>query len=328
MPRNRRPLLVRLVAAVAGIVAIGLAAATVESPVEIGGSGGIGSTEGQSSPGGIEPPPQQEPPVEHVEVPAFLEYLIAALLVLAAVIVVWYLLTHRRDALRVLALSLVVMLAVYLFIRYADPIFPSSMAPGGEPLEGSSGDGFSEDGDGTPAVEPLLAALAVLTAIVLGGLLLSRRDGETDAAAAETPDGEDERPGQHVAAVGNAAGRAADRIESTTDVDNEIYRAWREMTSPLEVDRPDASTPREFAAAAVDAGLERNHVEELTKLFEDVRYGSAEATPEREQRAKSVLRRIEAAYAEGGSVSESGDSVSESGDGTGPGTDGRWGSER
>ena len=55
-------------------------------------------------------------------------------------------------------------------------------------------------------------------------------------------------------------------------------------------------TPGEFAAAAVDAGIDREDVVELTGLFERVRYGSEAATADREARALDALRRIDDQY--------------------------------
>lgn len=292
---SRNPLL-RLVAVVVGIGAIGLAAATVDSPVEFGGSGGFGSGDGDGSEFGGQP--EVVRPVDPVEFPPVLEYLVYALLVVGTTVVVWYLLTHRRDALRVLALALVMTLLVFVVIAFFPELSPAASdvdAPGG--VVGEGGDGIGGDEPGAPSLEPLLVVLAALLAIVVVGLALARGDDSSDAVteleADESSDGATE-----AAAVGTAAGRAADRLEGTTDVDNEIYRAWRELTRPLEVDRPDSSTPGEFAAAAVEAGIDRDHVDELTRLFEAVRYGHEEPTPERERKAAAVLRRIEAAYAD------------------------------
>jgi len=69
------------------------------------------------------------------------------------------------------------------------------------------------------------------------------------------------------------------------------------MTDLLEVAHPEASTPEDFADAAVEAGMRREDVEELTDLFRTVRYGPEGATPGREQRAVEALRRIESTYA-------------------------------
>ncbi|AUX09808.1 hypothetical protein AArcSl_2183 [Halalkaliarchaeum desulfuricum] len=100
------------------------------------------------------------------------------------------------------------------------------------------------------------------------------------------------------AAVGRAAGRAAERLTREGNVDNEVYRAWREMTELLEVSDPETSTPEEFASAAIEAGFGKRDVYLLTRLFEDVRYGKREPSPERERRAIRTFRRIETRYTE------------------------------
>ncbi|MFD1647182.1 DUF4129 domain-containing protein [Haloarchaeobius litoreus] len=135
-----------------------------------------------------------------------------------------------------------------------------------------------------------LAGLAVVGAVGLAGLGLlwfrlrnpepSLDEGAPDDAAAR----------ERVAAT---AGTAADRL-ATGDrpVDNVVYRAWREMTAALDVGEPAATTPGEFAAAAVDAGLGPDAVAELTDVFETVRYGEADPASYAD-RARRALERIE-----------------------------------
>jgi hypothetical protein len=161
------------------------------------------------------------------------------------------------------------------------------------------GSGAPGSGTGTTLTDPsflLMAGLgvALLAAVALLFVSSSGDDPEPDDQPAEPETSEDVR------AVGRAAGEAADRIESTTSVDNEVYRAWREMTDHLDVSNPESSTPAEFAAAAVDAGMAREDVEELTVVFEEVRYGGESPTEERERRAVEALRNIEREYAGGG----------------------------
>jgi len=114
-----------------------------------------------------------------------------------------------------------------------------------------------------PSLLPLVVVLA-LTAVVLGAAVGVRRHSSGDEASPS----EDGSESAAAAAVGRAAGRAAERIETGDDLDNEVYRAWREMTSPLDVSRPETNTAGEFEAAAVDAGMDPEDVHELTDLFE------------------------------------------------------------
>ena len=172
----------------------------------------------------------------------------------------------------------------------------SLFAGGNVSLAPEGGSGAPGGGSGTTLTDPsflLLAGLgvALLAAVALLFVSSSGDDPEKDETFAE-PD-----PTRDVQAVGRAAGEAADRIETSTDVDNEVFRAWREMTDHLDVPNPESSTPAEFAAAAVEAGMAREDVDRLTSMFEEVRYGGESPTEEREQQALEALRRIEREYA-------------------------------
>jgi len=180
--------------------------------------------------------------------------------------------------------------------------FSGSLSPDGDGQAGSSGSGVPGTGDAVadPSVSTILLVIAgvlvvgVLVAFALGA-------GEDDEEEEDEETGESKRfTMPDLAAVGEAAGDAADRIETTEAVDNEVYRAWREMTDQLNVPSPETSTPAEFRDAAVAAGMDPDDVARLTDLFEEVRYGEAEATDARERAAVDVLRRIEAAYGDGG----------------------------
>ncbi|MFC7070559.1 DUF4129 domain-containing protein [Halobaculum lipolyticum] len=161
--------------------------------------------------------------------------------------------------------------------------------PGGA---GSAGTNAAGEAVSAPTA---LVGLLLLVAIAGSVLLLFVSTGDDDDDLAE-PAPEPPAP-ERRAEVGARAGEAADRLESDADLENEVYRAWREMTAALAVDNPRSTTPAEFADAAVDAGMAREDVTALTEAFEAVRYGGAEATPEREAAAVAALRRIEEAYA-------------------------------
>jgi hypothetical protein len=167
------------------------------------------------------------------------------------------------------------------FLGRGEPTLPGGGVPGAETTSG-------------PVADPAVAlGLLFGLAAVVGLVALVRATGDDDPGGVpEVP--EPSRP-DGIEAVGRAAGAAADRIEAGADADNEVYRAWREMTDRLAVPRTDATTPAEFADAAVAAGFEREDVAELTRLFEEVRYGDAPATADREERAVAALRRIERA---------------------------------
>ncbi|MFC7213094.1 DUF4129 domain-containing protein [Saliphagus sp. GCM10025334] len=310
--------LLRLAVALLVIVAIGLVAATITTPIDPGSDGtGFGDGDGEGSGQGASEgePYSDNRGDEPGTPPEFLQYLVYALLIMLALVVVWYLISNRRDLVKIgaatILITLILSTIVYLLLKYGEqPEFVTQNQTYNTSNNSSGGGGTSGTGSRETDVPlnfgPLLGVLALVATIFVGGLVLSKR-GSSTGGTASVEEGQDGTNTER-AAVAAAAGRAADRIadESSTGVDNEIYRAWREMTDLLEVDRPESTTPREFAAVAVDAGLERDHVEELTGLFEAVRYGHEDTTDEREERAVSILRAIESTYGETDAASRDG----------------------
>ena len=157
--------------------------------------------------------------------------------------------------------------------------------------------GPSLPGSGTaldiaPNVPPW-AMLGVTGVLLLGAIgIMYRTVSEEEVEVVQEETEED----VELDRFAEAAGRAADRIEEqNVDVDNAVYRAWVEMTDLLEVDNPDTYAAGEFAAVAIDLGMDESDVQELTRLFNEVRYGDRDASA-REDRALSVLRNIESQY--------------------------------
>lgn len=224
--------------------------------------------------------------------------------------VLGYVVARRHD--RMAALSLVgaalpFVLVVFLLLTPCDagqvdltnPLAGQPPTGGGDSPGSGSGGGVGGGSDTGTAVRPptaLYGAVALGLVLVVGALLRGRESAPATRDAGEEADD----PSAEALAVGRAAGRAAEQIESGTDAENDVYRAWAEMTDSLSVDRPASSTPAEFASAAVEAGLDREDVEELTVLFEAVRYGGRAVTDERERRAVAALRRIQQRHGEGG----------------------------
>ena len=160
--------------------------------------------------------------------------------------------------------------------------------------EGGSG-GLGGGGEALSSPSLLIALFVVVALLVVVVAALSAGSGR-GSASKEPPDEElpDEEPAE---AVGRLAGSAADRIDAAdADAENEVYRAWTRMTAALDVESPETTTPREFQRAAVEAGMDRSDVAALTELFESVRYGGLEPTDEQERRAVETLRRIESDY--------------------------------
>jgi hypothetical protein len=224
----------------------------------------------------------------------------------ALVVLIWVLKRHENlvYALAVVFPLLMFLIPVYLaFTDCGSTIDTPSGGPMGA-LENST-DPTKIGGTASETTQQLMTPLIVLgllvvVAVVLAYLTVRASGDDTVEPEETTPEVADEGDdGEALAAVGAAAGRAADRIEEPADVDNEVFRAWREMTGHLNVENPDASTPTEFADVAREAGMDGEHVERLTNLFRDVRYGGRSPTEDREQEAVDALRAIEETYAGG-----------------------------
>lgn len=175
-----------------------------------------------------------------------------------------------------------------------DGLFGSA---GGAGESAGNGSGAAAGTGGILGVSPVVV-FGGLVAVLLGGLVVAMQFSGGSPVAREPAD-EPGHGGGDSTTVGEAAGRAAERIEETT-LSNGVYQAWHEMTAAVDVADPETTTPAEFADAAIAAGVDEADARALTELFREVRYGDAIATAERERRAVETLRRIEAAYADRG----------------------------
>jgi hypothetical protein len=298
--------------AVLAVVALSLAAATLDSAtVQEGGSGlGVGPVEqpGVGTGGGGEFGTRQEAAEGGAPVGLCYPWLAdpPAILAIVGLFLLMGAITYYQTRTLLVPVSLTLAFGIPVGLVYAlltscrpaggGGLFPTSSANGTGILPAGGGSsGLAEGASGT--VSTPSAVLAILLVVALAGsvVMLFVATGDEDETVDE-PAEDDPEP--DVAAVARAAGDAADRIERDADVANEVYRAWVEMTGNLDVDNPRSSTPAEFATAAVTAGMASDDVDELTRLFEEVRYGGEDVTSEREERAVAALRRIEAEYAD------------------------------
>jgi hypothetical protein len=319
----KRDTAVALVLALLALLAIGIAAATLDNPVSGGGDGfgsgsggGVGDGDGQN-----EATPTAGDPSTSPGIPGMAEGNISAPtpcvkwldkpssefgLVLFVVLVAG--LAAYRTKEPFVGLALLFPIGIFTYTAYliltACSTFELNIGGGiglGDLTRGgnnSSGGSMGQAADAVASQPSLLLGIVLVVLILAAVVLLVVATGDAGEAAAEQEAPEPEPEPVNVGAVGRAAGAAADRIAGEADAENEVYRAWAEMTEFLAVDGPESSTPAEFAEAAIDAGMAPDDVRELTALFEEVRYGTEEATEDRESRAIAALRRIEAGYAE------------------------------
>ncbi|MFC6737653.1 hypothetical protein ACFQEQ_15525, partial [Halolamina salina] len=141
-------------------------------------------------------------------------------------------------------------LATCQTIQQASPA--QQPANGSRTVNGSSGGsgGLGAAAD-TATSQPSVLLVIVLVVLLIAAIVLlyiASADDIVDSQIDREPDEEEVNP--DIAAVGRLAGEAADRIEAGDSFDNEVFRAWVEMTTHLAVEHPESSTPAEFAAAA------------------------------------------------------------------------------
>lgn len=134
---------------------------------------------------------------------------------------------------------------------------------------------------GSNAVPPLVVLVAVAGVAVAGVALVfwaTRDDAAAPADREPTPTtaADDDRP----------------EPSEPHELPNEVYRAWWEMARRTEIPHTASRSPGEFAAAAVDAGMNPAAVAELTRLFRGVRYGGTAVTDDAERRATAAIDRI------------------------------------
>jgi hypothetical protein len=89
-------------------------------------------------------------------------------------------------------------------------------------------------------------------------------------------------------------------IQTGADLKDTIMRCYFEMSQILRNERgilrQEAMTPREFEQHLARSGLDSEHIQRLTRLFEHVRYGSKTAGRQEEQEAVACLSAIVQTY--------------------------------
>jgi hypothetical protein len=318
----KRDTAVALVLALLALLAIGIAAATLNNPVSSSGDGfGSGSGDGTGSGSGAAQTETERdsatspgiPGMEEgkIEAPApCIEWLDTPEVKLGIVLAILLIAGAFGYATRVPAFGLALLppLSFFTYVIYriltACGVLRLNLGGGigiareSRGANNSSGGGMGQAADAVASQPSVLLGVILVVLVGAAVLLLFVATGDSGEELAEQPEAPPEATTPDIGAVGRAAGDAADRIAGEAEAENEVYRAWAEMTDHLAVDGPESSTPEEFAEAAVEAGMAADDVRELTDLFEAVRYGTEEPTEDREARALAALRRIEAGYAD------------------------------
>jgi hypothetical protein len=93
---------------------------------------------------------------------------------------------------------------------------------------------------------------------------------------------------------------AIESIQAGGDVQSVVLRCYLEMSQVLGeqrgIERGRAMTPREFAQYLAASGVRDQHIQQLTRLFENARYGSQPPSEHDERAAVECLTAIVRAY--------------------------------
>ncbi len=207
----------------------------------------------------------------------------------------------RRWALRRLLILGALALALYLILGQLEPLPQQEEPPpvSGEPIRPAdtmppqAGDTLPPaplEGEGLPTWALVSASMGIFVVTSLLAFLFlpkgRRKAGEIPV----------ERE------LGRIAGQARRELEEGYGLEEVVIRCWArmvELLSPRVGGRGDAPalTPRELAIRFRAWGFDHWAIPELTRLFEEVRYGN-KRDPFRRERALRALRALEGAYGE------------------------------
>jgi hypothetical protein len=96
--------------------------------------------------------------------------------------------------------------------------------------------------------------------------------------------------------LAHEAQEALDALQAGADVQDAVMRCYFDMNRVLGeqrgIRRGETMTPREFELHLVEVGLPHTHVQQLTRLFESVRYGTRVTGEQEERQAVACLSAI------------------------------------
>jgi hypothetical protein len=194
----------------------------------------------------------------------------------------------RRDMLRRLLIAIGSILLLYLFMSLLRSITP--------PAEGAQATDVFTPAEGLleplPAFDPRPAPWLVIgVSVLLGCLLLAgiwlawRRSRVRPAPSARLAD---------------EAQVALEHIHAGAELTDTVLRCYRDMSRVLAdergITRSHTATPREFERQLASAGLHDEHIQQLTRLFERVRYSAHRAGEREKEAAVACLTAIVRTY--------------------------------
>ena len=197
--------------------------------------------------------------------------------------------TLRRELLRRLIAICFAVLFIYLILKVLRGDHSQEVrspagtnSPQTAPLSGEPFPPFAAN----PTSWLIIAVSAILVGLLLVGIWFFWRR----LRAQESP----------LERLADEAQLALADLQSGSDVKDTVLRCYREMSQILSdqrgVERPRDMTPREFEHQLAAVGLRDEHIRQLTRLFERVRYGARQTGEREEREAVACLSAIARAY--------------------------------
>jgi len=212
-------------------------------------------------------------------------YILGILLLPVAIVYVIISPEARKRVVRSLGL-LLWLVALFVLIRARPEFFEELQL---QPLDASApGDLGVAPPDFVASFPPWLvvSTALVLAAIVVAGLvglgwILWRRSHP---------------PATPLDQLAQEAQSALDALQAGADIQDTVIRCYVEMSRVLDeqrgLRRAEAATPREFEQQLKETGLPDAQIEQLTRLFEAVRYGAKVAGEQQQRQAVDCLAGI------------------------------------
>jgi hypothetical protein len=221
----------------------------------------------------------------------FIRGLLALVLLIVPVYIIFHLLTPEGR--RKLLGDLVVILLFFAAAEFLSRLSREAPIPQQQPSGEQGGLTLPTPGpiaaftaQSTPALEiAVIIAIALIFAIGIGVLYwYYRRRQEQNFEA--TP----------LEQLANEAQQAVDALMAGEDIKDIVIRSYIQMSRVLwqerEIKRDEVMTPHEFEESLVKKGLPYDPVHQLTRLFEEARYGAKQPGRLEEQRAIDCLSTI------------------------------------
>ncbi|MGD2205810.1 MAG: DUF4129 domain-containing protein [Anaerolineae bacterium] len=217
----------------------------------------------------------------------FLYVVLFLLLQLLLPLSILYFLISREARKRVLrSLGLLLWLvAIYMVMRVRPDIFQQlqmepKRTPGPDRLQAPTVEFIANPPPWLVWATAIGVALLIATGLVGGAWYIWRR----------------RRPESPLEQLAQEAQDALEALHAGADLKNTILHCYFEMSRVLSeqrgLRRKEAMTPREFAARLYQTGLPDAQIEQLTRLFESVRYGAKVASEREEQQAVACLTAV------------------------------------